>query len=447
MKTFAEFNEWIENDFHKRNGGFLPKKLDKWYNEVDKSHAGLRKFLGDHLIQRKYYLKSQQKSISIESAKDIIDTILNLLPDYLTTYNFDRTVFELPVIPQGNHSAIRLGKHLTNYAANYYSRTSPQARDIDKALSTLGDLWAKNRTSEGELEVSISTTHKGFILLGHYGPDPDSCWRQGSDKTKDKYCLAQTLNTFVITIGKLNTKKNKYKNVARCIGFTNNNFTAFNLANYYFAPGFAEGDGLDVIKNLIEDLVKKPVEFIEGKTSIVGAFHNPYGNWTFTTDKNIPVQSLVANLHMISRFNCPKCNVDFKSEDSWMDVDDEYVCYRCLDGANRCEVSDELTFKRLVSAIDDSGFEIMIHPKLLEKYHTCDKCSRPHISSYQVEDEKIICNSCFETYYSQCEGCDKLTLDEDLSFYIEKDLCPECINNPEIVYKLQSGLPDLADVI
>jgi hypothetical protein len=254
VDSFEDFEEWYTKKFIPRNGGYTPNHRSSWIKRIDTTHEKLRKFLGGFRFERKYELKSQQQTAKKSDVESIINSILKIVPDYLEYYTYTTDVFLLPTIPQGTHSAIRVGKHVKTHAEQRL-RSDPERaeklKNLDKLISKLGEAWAKSRTNDIELEINLTTSPKAFTLLGHYGPDQDSCFRQGSDKTQHKYTLAQSRNTFVIVISKFDEKKGKIKNLARCYGFTNDAFTIFNCSNYYFAPGFQEGDCIEAIKKLL----------------------------------------------------------------------------------------------------------------------------------------------------------------------------------------------------
>jgi hypothetical protein len=306
---------------------------------------------------------------------------------------------------------------------------------LDKALSGLGAVWARSKTSDSELDVTLSTSPRGFALLGHYGPDQDSCFRQGSDKTQHKYILGQSKNTFIITISKFNPKKNKFTNVARCMGFANNSFNTFNLANYYFSHGFSEGDGLEAIRLFFEDIWKKESTLIEGKVHIETIFHNKYGNWTFVKGKEsteIGRQVLNTDIMNILLFNCPKCGYESGSGNNWNEVDDILVCHRCCSKANKCDISGELTFSTLVPLVDKSGGMKFISPKVADKYLKCDGCKMHAEELDDVGNNNKLCSDCLENGYTQCDECETLVPDTQIIEFDDSDICLFCVRKGNI---------------
>lgn len=432
MQTLKELKNWCENSFIKRNGGFLPKDLDKWYDSVNKSHEKSREFLKGNLIEEKFNVDGEQKPLDLEKNKDLIEKIKDLIPEFLRTYGYTDEIFKYPNISSGNHNSIRLTKAISAYARDLYSSTSV-TRSLDKLISNLGEEWAKNKTSKQEIAVTLSTTHKGFMLLGHYGPDYDSCWRQGSDKTRHKYAFAQSKDTFVITMARFEPKVNKKINIARCVGFFNQQFNTINLMNYYFLPGFLEGDGLNAIELIAKKIFDKPVNFVEGFVLCDGGiWHNPYGNWSFSTNKKsmLETQVLESNFKDIDQLKCEICGIRVGSPNDISTVDEQRVCYRCYDKAKRCGISNLLTFKPLVSVVNDYGDIILALPEVIQTFESCEKCGMKARSLIGVE-ESLYCQRCLNIYCSHCDGCGKNVESNDLEEAEDGSYCTECALNPQ----------------
>ena len=437
--SWTEFSEWIEK-FKAHHGGFFPYDTERWWKECEESHKDLRGFLGGIRREAVYNLKSQQNAVSKKEAKPIIDNLLAFAPGYLQDYGFTDDVFLLPYIQQGTHQAFKTGKHFKTYAE---MRTSNPAflKEIDKLLASLGELWARARVSDTQLEITLSTSPKSFVLMGHYGPDSDSCFRNGSDKTADKFVVGQTENTFTISISKARPGK-KNLNVARCFGFFDSEFKSASICNYYNSPGFLEGDGLEVIRLLLQELWQDDVSFHEDKVMILhgkpyhkdlGIYHNPYGNWAFSKGKNssYPEQNLVPNTHLIKTFICPYCGINqvgriMSPAAGWSQVDDLYVCKRCVGVSNVCEVSGRRTFQPLVEVLNADNDTAMAHPEVAAEMKKCELCKKPHTVSIDIEG-KVICDECLECRYTECENCQELRPDSEMSNLGDLDVCKACV--------------------
>lgn len=427
--NYQDFENWF-NVFYARHGGSKPGNLKRWFNEVEKSHQDIRGFLGGVKKQSFFKLNSQQKPLSKEEAIPIIREILSLVPSYLECYGYSEDIFLLPTIKQGTHSEFKVPKHIRYYATNHIKIPFNDIKRLDKALSSLGELWSRARTSNIELETTISTSARAFSLLGHYGPDTDSCFRNGSDKTLDKFCLGQTKNTFVLTIAKKN-EKDVYKNVARCFGFSDPHFGVLNFSNYYASSKFLEGDGIETIRMVLNDLWKTTdYDFIEDRSLIDGVYHNPYGRWSFIKKNHYPNYTLNANINMLKHFICVRCDKDQGAERGWQEVDDEYICNRCANSAKICEISGKFTFKTLIEVLVNKKI-FNAHPDIANQYRKCNYCQTP--TDILLTDDQI-CVDCYDTNYTNCDNCLKdIKIDEIISCDFE-DICVNCVNEGHLPY-------------
>jgi hypothetical protein len=445
-----DFLKWVET-FKKKYGGWYPHDIKGWYNRVEKSHASIRNTLLGDKVRKEFIfdLKSQQNPISAEDAEPHINEILKIVPDYLIDYKFQKDAFLKPIVQDGTHNAYKVSKHVRTYAEKVYHH-SPEKnavlKPLDKALAQLGELWKKARSSDTQLEATISTSPRAFLLLGHYRPDVDSCFRQGSDKTKDKYALGQTPNTFVVSIASKHPTQDRLQNVARCYGWTNDN-TVFNTANYYFVKGFQEGDGIEVLKRIFQSLTGNPMDMYEERQYMYDdklydparhVFHNTYARWTFVKQgAGVPgIQLFSPVLDLVKKFKCPNCGRDSGGDDrNWHEVDDMYLCSRCIEGAFRCELTDTLTFRPPVPLLNEEGFEIKVHPKVASEYARCQACSRHHIVSIKTPDDRTLCSECFEVEFTECEACHTPTKEDCLLNIGDRELCIECFEKGELPFE------------
>ncbi len=439
--TFEEFEKWLGN-FLERNKGYCPHNIKKWWTKVEASHTNIRQKLGGVRKEYLFDIKSQQTPASKKDVDPIADEILRLVPGYLEGYQLTRDVFLLPTITQGTHSAFKLTKHIKGYADQLYKQgvlSELNYKGLEKPLSKLGEVWAKAKTSEIQLEATISTSAKAFVLLGHYGPDPDSCFRNGSDKTRDKFVLGQSPDTFVISISKKKENKDKFVNVSRCFGFLSSNYsqTCLNTMNYYATPGFAEGDGIEVLKRIASDILQDEVELHENIVEVTEGyvFQNPYGRWSFSKGKNSRMSRIpyTPDINHIKKFDCPQCGQRYPSDERWEDVDDIYICHKCARLANVCEMSGAKTFGQLIEVLNNNNEEVNVHPKVAEGMAKCSSCQKPHAISVDIGDGEIICNDCVETLYTECEACFRLVPDSTLYPLGSKDYCTKCVEEAHIL--------------
>lgn len=434
----TKFLTWF-GDFIGRHEGFKPSNVSRWFDRVEKSHTSLRALLGGTRFEKKIKIKSQQGSLNPEDVYDEVNVINQLLPGFLNYHGYDASVLLTPNINQGSHSSTRIAKTIQTYAAKQVKDrrlTTNGLQEIETMLSKLGEKWGKARTSDIELDVTITTSAKAFALLGHYGPDIDSCFRQGSERPIQKYVLGQTDNSFVCLISQHDKVKNKDRVVSRSFGFFTDELKIAHFCNYYFRPGFAEGDGIAAITSVMNSLWKDAVEFHENKMVIHGSpdsiYHNPYGKWSFSKGKNTNVNTTIVypNENFIRFFLCLVCGREARADTYWGEIDGNFVCEICVDRAPRCELTGKRTFKMLQQVLDQDGYLILVHPEEAAKLSKCIICEKTTVENglHKIGRYENVCSSCMETSFSQCEVCGDLVPDEEI---VHDDICSECFGEDE----------------
>ncbi len=62
----------------------------------------------------------------------------------------------------------------------------------------------------------------------------------------------------------------------------------------------------------------------------------------------------------------------------------------------------------------------------------CSHCGEPieeEDESYQLEDGSVICSNCYDDEYSECELCGKITLIDDMTYWGDCRICPDCLED------------------
>jgi len=438
--TYEEFISYL-NKFIERNGGYCPNNIDKWFYQVDKNHKDVREVLGGNSIQKFYKLTAVENPIDVKSGDggQIINEIEKLFPriyEYLRKE--DRSIFEYSTLAENNHNAIKVSKLIMKFAPRYFAehfgtvQCIANTKELEKLLSKLGEVWAKNRTNDCELEVTLSTNHKGFLLLGHYGVDDNSCFRQKSSSPKDKFILAQSPETFVISVSKEDKRTGKHINVARAFGWYNKTTETFNLRNYYFRNGFQEGDFLELCKKLFSDLLGEKCIQQEDITKITNSeysawhfYQNNYGNWSFSK-KEVGTQVCSLNYNGILCFRCPRCQSDFKSDSAFQNIDDDSYCPYCAKQANVCELTKTKTFKNLVEILDPSNRFVFVLEIIAKEYSSCDICNIISANLEHIKNSNV-CTNCLETNFTTCDICKTNIIDDQIEDFGDNSVCTECV--------------------
>lgn len=448
-KKFADFTQWFsdgEKSFIGRHGRFVPSNPLYWLNRVEEKHSRLRTILGAEKVSQTINLEKEQEILNIKDIKAQIDGILHIIPNYLSDNNFDINVFASPYIQLGTHNAIKLSKHVITYASNFLRRIHgteecvQRIKNIERLLSEIGKELSKKQVTAQQLEVTLSTTHKAFALLGHYGPDEDSCFNQSSDKPSHKYILAQSENTFVITIAGEN-KKGKIKNLARAFGWFDNSFNVANVSNYYARSEISEGNAIKCLKIFFSTLLQKEVNFIPDVARIRGnnraIFHNPYGRWTFIA-KNYKSQSdqdytLTPFENCINKYLCDICGME---KDHLIDIDGKVACTSCIAKMDVCQITGKKHIASKIKEFELNSQNIKVYDELIKDFKQCKCCQ-------EVYTNEELCSFCQIATMSECDFCHESKIDEEIIDIGDLCVCHSCLKKNT---ELQLILEDLEEV-
>ena len=310
LENYEDFRQWYR-DFDNENGRGDMSYTREWFNQVQKAHEKLREFLNDN-IEVTWPVTIKEKAASLiksTEAKKILQKIQELSKYERNLFGVTTKDIVGPTIQLGSHKGVKTNKFLMKCFDDYNCpddyRYKEKLAELNKCLSQLAALWNKEKTSSATYEVTLDTSAEAFVNLGYYGPDEDSCFRQGRCGEKSKYILARSKNTYVLTISK------KDKCLVRAWGFSNDKFDTWNICNIY-QKGVNEGNILAAIQQYfatllgleqedikvhedrrVDQVMDEDPEDIEGKIEIPeGIYHNTYGSFTFSTKERITQQKL-----------------------------------------------------------------------------------------------------------------------------------------------------------
>lgn len=301
MEDYDKFSNWYNKFISNKDSNTFADSF--WFDSVSDEHADIRSFLGGESVSFDINIKNESGPADPEKAKDIIKQIKELIPnkEYLRHqdegYVTDKQLL-YPTIQWGSHFGMKTSKCLNraftdsnSYGEFGYQLIPKEKTDkFNKLLSQLSKLWAKQKTTAEKYTVKLDTSPQGFIMLGHYGPDVNSCFRMGGQREDDKFTLGELKNTYVVTIS-------KDKCLARMWGFSNDKYDTFNVCNVY-QKGMKEGNIIAALKGFFAKLTKvnpSDIHLHEDSISIqCGVYHNgnEFGSYTFSTKKRIGLQKL-----------------------------------------------------------------------------------------------------------------------------------------------------------
>jgi hypothetical protein len=311
VENYEEFEQWHNSFESGTRYNYCCSRT--WFDHVQERHQELRKTIGGIRIHSALELKDYQRAASESSCRVTIDQIVGLLPGYLGFYGLNRRDFLVPTLPSG----MRIGKHLIFYAERIAKLNREQIQTLNNLIARLGEHWANARTTKQTIHTTLTTSAKGFVLLGHYGPDNGSCFGQTSANVSHKYNLAERENTFVLLIknnkGRVDEPQNSQNTIARMWGFYKSNINGgtVNFCNFYARnsqyDNLLNGNALEICRQQAAGILKvetKSIKHTENAISIAGTNHIPHQykpiwhnstakqNWTFYTGDHIETQFL-----------------------------------------------------------------------------------------------------------------------------------------------------------
>lgn len=289
----ARFNKWWnffedENPMDTSYPSIVTETARKdFVSEVDECHQDIRKKLGGNALRAKVSLKKEQYPINVQGVRwSLFD---NLYPPTQTLYQFiSRNADKLvkPTIKISENNEQRVAKWIKDNFKIEFPEHKDELETIEfqRFLSSLGDKWSNFRSGEIDLEVTISTTPKAFMLLGHYGADDCSCFQNGGEREFDKIELARYPNTFVVTLHTLGEQR---QNVGRAWGKMEGR--NWHTSNLYLKEGFREGNYVASLAQLISQIEKTPIFPVDQRClRTASVYHNDGPQWNFLSSSECP---------------------------------------------------------------------------------------------------------------------------------------------------------------
>ena len=126
-ETYQSFYSWYRDKFIGRNGGKGPIDSSKWFKSIVLSHSNIRKQLHGTRAQFKVQTTDKINQSVMDSALPKVNTILEIIPNYLEDYGMDKNDLLKPDVKLGSHNSIKIGKHVTRY---FKSNTSDYSSSI-----------------------------------------------------------------------------------------------------------------------------------------------------------------------------------------------------------------------------------------------------------------------------------------------------------------------------
>lgn len=293
------------NRFNMKNGlEYIPHvPIPEFIRKNKENHNQLTAILGGETIKYKIVVRVTQEPMEDDQCAIYQKEIIKILPQFFNHYGLNYAILRYPlckynIVVAGKNKPrqINTGKFIMGYADRFCKLSTQQKIDLHKIVQTLGQKWAKLKNFDKEYLISISTSPIAFTMIGHYGPDNNSCFRHGKENWRHKFKLASEYkNTFVFLI-KEKTMDNKYRVISRQWGFYNDGM--FNICNLYMIK--LQDTIVEKINHKIFEMLSKQEMRIHKNLIAISrdkVYHNTQKHdWTFAEKsiKQIKEQTLVS---------------------------------------------------------------------------------------------------------------------------------------------------------
>jgi hypothetical protein len=238
-EEYGVFYDWLM-PFVRKNGGVVP--TERWFIAVQQKHKKLRQFLGG--VRKDIHIDAENCSAAVNAnvKKRGLEILTKLAVIGNSCIGPLKEFGVLSRVVQNrmgyardgendNHATVVFGllrdgvrpsqEQITKVMERYLQPTiqlaphrfisttkllsqfvDGRSKEQSTLISELGKLYGEVKARRDPLLARISTSAKAFMLLGHCGPDKDSCFGQSGGRQLDKIALGISEETFVIVLYK-----------------------------------------------------------------------------------------------------------------------------------------------------------------------------------------------------------------------------------------------------
>jgi transposase-like protein len=369
-----EFNTWYDS-FIKQTGGL--KVPPYWFEQVEKQHVSLRDKLDGLRKSFKVELDTTEAQCKFADIAKEGREIYTLIPNYFSHYGYSLAILQQATLTVGSEVGMKVSKHISTWM-DRSSVDKDVKEQVCILISKLGNIWSKSRSKKDELYVTVSTTPKAFALIGHYGPDNGSCFRQCAQNQLHKYRLGAFLNSCVILVSRqpIEEKIAPPTVITRFWAAANDKVNIISVCNAYISADYpSHGNIYIAVEKAISELCGAEIAKIPNAVSISGQATYLNGGHFVLHDKSLKSvgrQDLAISTERLEEvIKCPLCGITSIRDKSKI-IDGNHACYECAAKAKYCEYSKQYTVKPMIPAIDEKGNKIEVCKTALDqKFFKC----------------------------------------------------------------------------
>jgi hypothetical protein len=314
------------------------KDISTWVDVVEQKHKTFRQFLGG--LEKTIRVENDivdQVGVPYNETEPLAKKIYYAINNFFTSSDIALASLCYPTYKQDERRETKWGKLLSAWMKK--NKTPQEQVDIvNKAVSQLGELWAKYTNKQKEYYITFLTKPSDFIKIGHYGVDNGSCFATGNFNFIHKFMLGQTENSFV---GLVSTTPNVTNSVkTRFWGIADPSYKAFYTSNFY--PRIEQNSISAAIKKAFGELLDTKVNSTDQKIKVKGIYHNKDDITYYTDDFLFPSDKICIEINTEGLDQHRQClNCRKTSHKPLEQIQQGHYCKVCAEAAWFCEFVGE----------------------------------------------------------------------------------------------------------
>jgi hypothetical protein len=190
--------------------------LKSWFSNWADAHKSFIDKLGgdtcqDYNLTVENDLSFDMSEEDISEIKEYKETIKEIIPDYLKTYNLTeddllgkyigKVKIQKHISQYIDRNKNCLDRYHTDWGLSFPEKKRLAVDNITYSLAEISKIVSENSIKKGHYVIRFTFDPLAFLMLGHYGEcDPDSCFANGGGHERDKYVLGNIIDSFVVLL-------------------------------------------------------------------------------------------------------------------------------------------------------------------------------------------------------------------------------------------------------